>query len=540
MRYPGKVVTPQSAIAKSLHPDVIVLQLEQIQRLRDRDPKIALLHCEQLLAQLAGIPISPLWLYAQLTYAYVLIAVGRPKDALELCRRWASHILQANIADARVRSLYFVVRGIAHTYLGQLKHGMECFQRLLDFSRQTGNLRDECRASLNLGWVHTCMENFPSALEYFSRALTLAQHLGLDVAEAITLENIGIVYDVLGNDDLALENYYRAYQVRRRGGYTSALAQSMLNIAVIHNKRGHYYEALKMARSARQIAHRCEDLRVEVYCLVAMGRAYREIGGLKRAVQLFQTALRMQQGAGYRGELCATHCDIAEVYKRMGTVEVAQQHLEHAYSVAQEMGEPNMLMYVSEQLYLLAKQRGALVEAITWLEAYHQWYVELMGRRREEEASRQMMMETIARLSRENEEYRRRLEEMETIIENQRRQIGSMIKAIAQGEGSMKTLGHLINEVGDSAHSHISFKLMLQSIDYLVPGFLGTVVKRFPSLTQTELMVCALIRLHMRTKEIAELLGISIKTVEHHREHIRAKCGLGRRVNLATYLCSIE
>jgi DNA-binding CsgD family transcriptional regulator len=58
-------------------------------------------------------------------------------------------------------------------------------------------------------------------------------------------------------------------------------------------------------------------------------------------------------------------------------------------------------------------------------------------------------------------------------------------------------------------------------------------------MTPTEIAVCNMIRTGMRTKEIAEMRGVSEATVKRQREKIRTKLAITNRdVNLATFLQS--
>lgn len=61
----------------------------------------------------------------------------------------------------------------------------------------------------------------------------------------------------------------------------------------------------------------------------------------------------------------------------------------------------------------------------------------------------------------------------------------------------------------------------------------------FHAMTPTEIVICNMIRNGMRTKEIAEMRGISEATVNRHREKVRRKLEItNKKVNLATYLQS--
>lgn len=60
---------------------------------------------------------------------------------------------------------------------------------------------------------------------------------------------------------------------------------------------------------------------------------------------------------------------------------------------------------------------------------------------------------------------------------------------------------------------------------------------KFDSFTPTETQICTMIKSGLRTKEIAELRGVSPATICRHRDRIRHKLDLANtNVNLATYL----
>ena len=63
----------------------------------------------------------------------------------------------------------------------------------------------------------------------------------------------------------------------------------------------------------------------------------------------------------------------------------------------------------------------------------------------------------------------------------------------------------------------------------------------FYNLSRAELKVANFIRQGRRSKEIAEVLGLSVRTVEACRNNIRRKLRIkNKKVNLRTYLLSIR
>ena len=69
--------------------------------------------------------------------------------------------------------------------------------------------------------------------------------------------------------------------------------------------------------------------------------------------------------------------------------------------------------------------------------------------------------------------------------------------------------------------------------------FYPDLLKRFPTLTATEIKVCSLIRTGISSGEIARVLGISKRTVDNHRARIHRKMDLPGRSSLADFIMRI-
>jgi hypothetical protein len=70
--------------------------------------------------------------------------------------------------------------------------------------------------------------------------------------------------------------------------------------------------------------------------------------------------------------------------------------------------------------------------------------------------------------------------------------------------------------------------------------FYDKLLRKFPSLTPNELKLCAFLRLNMSSKDIAELTGQRVSSLETARYRLRQKLGIANsEVNLITFLSSI-
>jgi len=82
-------------------------------------------------------------------------------------------------------------------------------------------------------------------------------------------------------------------------------------------------------------------------------------------------------------------------------------------------------------------------------------------------------------------------------------------------------------------------EMLRNSLEEITSQFVRQLSSSYHSLTPMEITICNMIRNGMRTKEIAQIRGVSMATINRHRENIRRKLKITNdSVNLATYLQS--
>lgn len=103
----------------------------------------------------------------------------------------------------------------------------------------------------------------------------------------------------------------------------------------------------------------------------------------------------------------------------------------------------------------------------------------------------------------------------------------------------LPTLRRLKRDGGPAGKQHI--ELLERNLANMTSGFTKTLRNRISRLSPRQLEICSLIKGGAKNKEIADLMGIALRTVETHRNAIRKKLGISRdNVNLTTFLNNPE
>jgi len=70
-------------------------------------------------------------------------------------------------------------------------------------------------------------------------------------------------------------------------------------------------------------------------------------------------------------------------------------------------------------------------------------------------------------------------------------------------------------------------------------GFYEKLLGICPELSKSELQMCALLRMNLPSKEMANLLNLTVSTIDQRRHSIRKKLGLNSQDNLVSHLICI-
>ena len=103
-------------------------------------------------------------------------------------------------------------------------------------------------------------------------------------------------------------------------------------------------------------------------------------------------------------------------------------------------------------------------------------------------------------------------------------------------EKDSKDFKKIIRIIDSELNNEHDWEQFTVHFDSVHTDYLKNLKERFPDLTASELKLCAYLRLNLSTKEISQLMNISIRGVETSRYRLRKKLELPNDANLGEYL----
>jgi len=109
-------------------------------------------------------------------------------------------------------------------------------------------------------------------------------------------------------------------------------------------------------------------------------------------------------------------------------------------------------------------------------------------------------------------------------------------KKPAENHAELLKVLKLINEAERNDSDWENFAI---HFDKIHSNFLDTLKTKFPELSPTDLKMCAYLKINLASKEIAQLMSITVRAVEVGRYRLRKKLNLPSNVNLFDYLVKV-
>ena len=121
--------------------------------------------------------------------------------------------------------------------------------------------------------------------------------------------------------------------------------------------------------------------------------------------------------------------------------------------------------------------------------------------------------------------------DLKNIVRKQKNELGSRYPD--------KYYNYLNNKIDENISSRDDRQIFENNFERAHEQFFQKMKNKYPDLTSSDLQLCAYLRMNLSSKEIAPLLGISIRGVENHRYKLRKKLNLDPEDSLTDVMLSV-
>jgi tetratricopeptide (TPR) repeat protein len=474
-------------------------------------------------------------------------AVERANKALEMA---SDQKIEKEIASAKG------VLSLIYYELGDYEKSTKFDFENLKYYEQ---INDQKKIGLTLGNIgidFINQGNNKKGLEYLNKSFDIAANLNDFHGMAYQYNNIACVYADYKDTRIALGYYKKALEINKKlddkqqdGIYLMNIGNCFLRLKENDSVIGYYQKASNIFKELNNASLLAE-------CQTLIGSYYLKVNDLRKSLHYADSAFLLSLKNNYKENIKAAAELLHKIYliKKDTTkayrYAMIENEVKDSLVVLQNQKEVYRLEFQynyekSDKIKQIARQKKDTLMLILILSLVSGLIITLLILSRHRMKSKNVFLEkqTIEKeLQFKDKELTINLlslikkNELITDISHKLSDIGKSTKK----EGAVEAINKIHRELRKNADNKMlkEFSLRFQEIH---KGFYEILMEKFPDLTQNELKLCAFLRLNMSSKEISELTGQRIPSIDHARYRLRKKLGISNSdSNLVTFLSQIS
>lgn len=533
--------------------DKIDILLELADEYRNNNPEKALEHARNAYKISEETDDPKRLVQAMIQLARINWAVTDFKTAME----WASKAKEeAGILHLpEEKALALRVIGLIYIELSNYEKSSEYFFNSLKIFEQTDNKQGVLKLLSDIGSVNFHQNNYEKALDYYFRSLNMAKEIDNKKGIARALNNIAAVYEAMNDYEKAGKYFLEASEINRALGNRLWEGINYMNLGTINFNLNKYDTSLSYLTQALTIFKELQSLILQARCRINFARLYYETDKPDKSLLYAKMALEEGQKQDLKQIVHDAAGIIRELYIKQGNKKDAYDYLLLQYQMKDSliMMENRAeltkleLQYEfdkKEQIRQIEQQRKNVFILIIIISLLIVLiiFILILARQRVKAKNALLAQERLEHeLEYKNKELTTNVlslmkkNEMLSVISDKL----VAIKNQAAKEETREAINQISKEIQKISDREIleEFELRFKQVH---SDFYSKLLQRYPDLTPNEQRLCAFLRLNMSTKEISELTGQQVSTLETARYRLRKKLGItNSSINLVTFLSKI-
>jgi tetratricopeptide (TPR) repeat protein len=392
--------------------------------------------------------------------------------------------------------------------LEDIRNAKTYYEKAKKAFEDQGNALSVVMVYNNLGGVYRKLNVLDSALYVYREASQLLEGLNNPFLLAQNTMNVGNVYEQMGNLDQAEASFLRCLQLSQSSKLQYGVLLSSLNL-------GNLYRLKKEHVKSKEWLNKALELSTSMGLAKEKGLVIERLSWLARDTNNYEEAYAQSVVAAAIQDSLASESVKKEV-----------QALQEKFQNEKTQNEILNLesQNLKSTLWLLAAGIGILALVIFVLFVLYR--------------QKRLLNEKLIAEARQ-QELSRAIQTKDLELTAQALQILQIKKLLDE-----QTAAGLLDEEEGNGIKRETFEFLQTELENRITesngDFFKNLLAAYPDLKPTELKLCSYLRLNLSTKELAEVLNKSVRTIENTRFSIRKKMGLGPEDNLVAELIAVE
>jgi len=484
---------------------------------------------------------------------------------------------------------------LVYNKLGNYKKSLDLANQAKDFAESHNSKKELASANFWIANSYRKTGQYEKSLDYVFESLNLYEELNDKPNIARSLNGIGRIYMKVNESEKALEYFLRSHKIKTELSEGKPIIGELDNIGTCYFNAEEYEKALRYYIEALEINQGKKQVNECVY-RNNIANCYRMLVAYDLAIENYLEANKIANEIQYNSILLITQINLAQVYLITNEPEKSKAFALKAYKNSQEF---NMLYEMRKataalrDYYLFVKDTAkaynyAVIEyqlkdslnisksqqKIAQLEITNEFEKRNQEILREKDRDkftyifigaisiivfitilailyiRQKNKDKCAKLVKskmENELKTRNKElainvmslmkknEMLTGLSKELYEVKQSVKE----EETKKVINRIARKIKSSSETEIweEFELRFKQVH---GEFYKNLLKNYPDLTPSEQKLCAFLKLNMSSKDISELTGQSLSSIDKARYRLRKKLHIkDSHTNLTTFITKI-
>ena len=228
--------------------------------------------------------------------------------------------------------------------------------------------REAARLIQELARVHFRLGDQMRAMQLAEHAVGLGAQLDAKDVVADAYNTWGIALARAGDLEQGADLVVRCLETALEEGLGSVACRAYVNLAVMYGPIDRA-RALDYAREGLKLSQKIGDQLQQswLYCTLASGHCSIN-GDYDEGIRAAEAGIELDRRLGQRSHLAVPLIILAQVHQCRGDADSSRRYYEEALGLAEEIGEPQLLVPCYDGLGTLAIERGDEADADRWLE----------------------------------------------------------------------------------------------------------------------------------------------------------------------------